>query len=276
MLAKLIQKELIAQHNLGRPVSDISALVVDDSPTSRTLLSRILNKKGIHCEQASSGEDALSQLSWFHPDYIFLDHLMPGLDGFETLAKIKSGESTKHIPVIMYTSEHAHNYYEEARRLGAAGVISKQIGRDKLYLMLDRLCAAKPSHGEPEVPTVFNEVRQTLNKTMESESSNAKLFARISTLEAAYEELLDEHRTLKMNFSTQMASQADKEARRSRFQLPQIVVTSFLALSLFASTFAWFTTQTTEQGLRTTQVQVQQINELIDEIIRLLEQTDPK
>ena len=95
-------------------MSEINALVVDDSSTSRMLLKKILNKMDIHCEQASSGEDAISQLSWFQPDFIFLDHLMPGIDGFETLKLIKTNPVTQHIPVIMYTSQHAHKYYEEA------------------------------------------------------------------------------------------------------------------------------------------------------------------
>lgn len=248
-----------------------SALVVDDSSTSRTLLTKILKKMGIHCEQACSGEDALSQLAWFHPDYIFLDHLMPGMDGFETLKRIKSEEQTKHVPVIMYTSQHAHNYYEEAHRLGAAGVISKQIDRDKLYLMLDRLCSTKPSSANGEVPTVFNEVQGDLSATVESESTNSKLYARISTLETAYEELHDENRSLRSELAKLSTSQAELTNRRFNLAFPQIVIFVFLAFSLFASTFAWLTTQKIEQGFKNTQIQMQQVNELIDEIILLLE-----
>jgi len=255
-------------------VSTTSALVVDDSSTSRTLLTKILKKMDIHCEQACSGEDALSQLSWFHPDYIFLDHMMPGMDGFETLKRIKATDNTKHIPVIMYTSQHAYKYYEDARRLGAAGVISKQIDRDKLYLMLDRLCAAKEQIREEDVPTVFKEVQDTMHEKVENESSNSKLYARISTLEAAYEELHDENRSLRAELSQWAADQAGNSARSSRFALPQVALTVFLAFSLFASTFAWFTTQKIDQGFKNTQVQMQQVNELIDEIILLLEQTE--
>lgn len=252
-----------------------SALVVDDSSTSRTLLTKILKKMGIHCEQACSGEDALSQLAWFHPDYIFLDHLMPGMDGFETLKRIKSEEQTRHVPVIMYTSQHAHNYYEEAHRLGAAGVISKQIDRDKLYLMLDRLCSTKTGQTD-DVPTVFNEVQSTLTETVENESSNSKLYARISTLETAYEEIHEENRNLKTELAKLATSQAEISSKRLNLALPQVIIMVFLAFSLFASTFAWLTTQKIEQGFNNTQIQMQQVNELIDEIILLLEHDEAK
>ncbi|KZZ56071.1 hypothetical protein A3762_23635 [Oleiphilus sp. HI0125] len=247
-----------------------SALVVDDSSTSRTLLTKILKKKGVHCEQACSGEDALSQLSWFHPDYIFLDHMMPGLDGFQTLERIKNDDKTKHIPVIMYTSQHAHNYYEEAHKLGAAGVISKQIDRDKLYLMLDRICTPK----NDDVPLVFNEVHSKVNETIENESSNAKLYARISTLEASYEELLKENRQMKTEISRWASIQAEETNKRSKIALPQPLFIGFLALALFASTFAWLTTQKIDQNYKGTQQQIHQVNELIDEIIVLLEQSN--
>lgn len=230
---------------------------------------------GIHCEQACSGEDALSQLAWFHPDYIFLDHLMPGMDGFETLKRIKAEEKTRHVPVIMYTSQHAHNYYEEAHRLGAAGVISKQIDRDKLYLMLDRLCSTK-AEATDDVPTVFNEVQSSLTETVESESSNSKLYARISTLETAYEEIHEENRNLKTEMAKLATAQAEASSKRLNLALPQVVIVVFLAFSLFASTFAWLTTQKIEQGFNNTQIQMQQVNELIDEIILLLEHNEQK
>ena len=184
-------------------MSQISALVVDDSSTSRMLLTKILKKMEVHCEQATSGEDAISQLSWYHPDFIFLDHLMPGMDGFETLTELKKNPETKHIPVIMYTSQHAHRYYEEAHKLGAAGVIAKQIDRDKLYLMLNRLCQSTEetsNEKDSDVPTVYEEVQKNLTQSID-DSDNGLLFARISTLETAYEELHEENRTLRLELT---------------------------------------------------------------------------
>jgi len=255
-------------------VPEINALVVDDSSTSRMLLTKILRKMDIHCEQASSGEDAISQLSWYHPNFIFLDHIMPGMDGFETLKVIKGRPDTKNIPVIMYTSQHAHKYYEEAHTLGAAGVISKQVDRDKLYLMINRLCLNSVNNpneqAEQDVPTVYQEVQKNLEATI-NDFSNSKILARISTLETAYEELHDENRSLKLELSQSKTEQENWRLKSQNISIPQIFITLFLALALFGSTFTWFTTQKIEREYVSTQKRIGMINELIDDIIDFLE-----
>lgn len=251
-------------------MADTNALVVDDSSTSRMLLTKILRKMDVHCEQASSGEDALSQLSWYHPDFIFLDHLMPGMDGFETLKAIKSNPETQHIPVIMYTSQHAHRYYEEAHAHGAAGVISKQIDRDKLYLMISRICLQNNKDNDEDVPTVYQEVQKNLESSI-NELSNSKILARVSTLETAYEELHEENRNLKLELAQTKADAEDWRMKSQHVSMPQIIITLFLAISLFGSTFTWFTTQRIESSYISTQTRLNMFNELIDEIIDYLE-----
>ncbi len=255
-------------------MAETNALVVDDSATSRMLLTKILRKMDVHCEQASSGEDALSQLSWYHPDFIFLDHLMPGMDGFETLKAIKSNPDTQNIPVVMYTSQHAHKYYEEAHALGAAGVISKQIDRDKLYLMISRICLNK--HGtDKDVPTVYQEVQKNLENSI-NELSNSKILARMTTLETAYEELHEENRNLRLELAQTKADTEEIRRKRQNITMPQIIITVFLALALFGSTFTWFTTQRIESSYVSTQTRLSMLNELIDEIIDYLESKSKK
>ena len=241
------------------------------------LLTKILKKMEVHCEQATSGEDAISQLSWYHPDFIFLDHLMPGMDGFETLKVLKKNPDTQNIPVIMYTSQHAHRYYEEAHELGAAGVISKQIDRDKLYQMLNRLCVDssadnKTKEDTPEdIPTVYEEVKDTLSEQVE-ESTASLVAARIATLETAYEELHEENRLLRLELTQTKVQQEELKHKSQHFSFPQLVLSVFLALALFGSTFTWFTTQKIEQAYIDTQSRIGIMSDLIDEIIDLLEQ----
>lgn len=248
---------------------EINALVVDDSSTSRMLLTKILRKMDVHCEQASSGEDAISQLTWYHPNFIFLDHLMPGMDGFETLKTIKNDPETRNIPVIMYTSQHAHKYYEEAHALGAAGVISKQIDRDKLYLMISRICLNNKDE-QDDVPTVYQEVQKNLENSI-NELSNSKILARMSTLETAYEELHEENRSLKLELVQSKADQEEWRLKNQHISIPQIIITLFLALALFGSTFTWFTTQRIESSYISTQKRLNIMNDLVDEIIDYLE-----
>jgi CheY-like chemotaxis protein len=223
----------------------------------------------IHCEQASSGEDALSQLSWFHPDFIFLDHLMPGMNGFETLKAIKSNPETQNIPVVMYTSQHAHKYYEEAHALGAAGVISKQIDRDKLYLMISRICL-KQKDDDKHVPTVYQEVQKNLESSI-NELSNSKILARVSTLETAYEELHEENRNIKIELAKAKADNAELRAKARHIGAPQVVIIAFLSLALFGSTFSWFATERIEANFERTTTRLNLVDGLIAEIIDYLE-----
>jgi len=199
---------------------------------------------------------------------------MPGMDGFETLKVIKGRPDTKNIPVIMYTSQHAHKYYEEAHALGAAGVISKQVDRDKLYLMINRLCLNSintlDEQTEQDVPTVYQEVQKNLEATI-NDFSSSKILARISTLETAYEELHDENRSLKLELSQSKTEQENWRLKSQNISIPQIFITLFLALALFGSTFTWFTTQKIEREYISTQKRIGMINELIDDIIDFLE-----
>ena len=119
------------------------ALIVDDSATARHMLARVLRGLDFECHFAQSGQEALDQLAFELPDIIFLDHLMPGLDGFQTLGAIKQNPRTRHIPVVMYTSQNALKYQEEAMALGAAGVITKQVDKEALYILVEKVCLAQ-------------------------------------------------------------------------------------------------------------------------------------
>lgn len=103
------------------------ALIVDDSKSARAFLSRILEKYEVAVDTAESAEQAIDYLGDHRPDVIFMDHLMPGMDGFQALQSIKSNPSTAMIPIMMYTSQEGELYLGQARALGAIGVLPKQI-----------------------------------------------------------------------------------------------------------------------------------------------------
>ncbi len=103
------------------------ALVVDDSKSARVVLSRMLEKYGIEVDTAESAERALEYLQSERPDAIFMDHLMPGMDGLEAVKQIKANPATATIPVVMYTSQEGELYVGQARALGAMGVLPKSV-----------------------------------------------------------------------------------------------------------------------------------------------------
>jgi CheY-like chemotaxis protein len=104
-----------------------SALVVDDSKSARVILSRMLEKYDIEVDMAESAEQAIEYLKHDRPDAIFMDHLMPGMDGLQAVQAIKSNPQTAMIPIMMYTSQEGELYVGQARALGAMGVLPKQV-----------------------------------------------------------------------------------------------------------------------------------------------------
>ena len=128
------------------------ALVVDDSKSARVILSRMLEKYDIEVDMAESAEEAIEYLKANRPDAIFMDHLMPGMDGLEAVKAIKSNALTATIPIMMYTSQEGELYVGQARALGAMGVLPKQVRPVdvskvlyELHLLPDRRDAEEPA-----------------------------------------------------------------------------------------------------------------------------------
>lgn len=103
------------------------ALIVDDSRSARLLLERILEKHQIGVDSAETAEAAIEYLATNRPDVIFMDHMMPGMDGLQAVHTIKNDPRTATIPIMMYTSQAGELYLGQARALGAVGVLPKQI-----------------------------------------------------------------------------------------------------------------------------------------------------
>jgi len=115
------------------------ALIVDDSKTARYALRLLLDKQHFTTDMVESAEQALEYLNTHAPDLIFMDHMMPGMDGFQAVKAIKSNRNTSGIPIVMYTSTQGGVYFGQARALGAADVISKPASAEDLSAVLQRL-----------------------------------------------------------------------------------------------------------------------------------------
>lgn len=115
------------------------ALVVDDSRVARITLKKQLETYNLQVELAESAEEAIELLKTHMVDVIFMDHVMPGMDGLEAVSLIKSNPLTATIPVMMYTSKEGEVYVSEARALGAVGVLPKEVQPGVLFNMLLKL-----------------------------------------------------------------------------------------------------------------------------------------
>ncbi|MDH3619888.1 MAG: response regulator [Gammaproteobacteria bacterium] len=116
-----------------------TALIVDDSRTARMVLQKMLEVHDLAVDNASSAEDALGYLSESRPDIIFMDHAMPGMDGFEAVSAIKANPATATIPIMMYTAQEGELYVGQARALGAVGVLPKEVEPVELSKVLESL-----------------------------------------------------------------------------------------------------------------------------------------
>jgi CheY-like chemotaxis protein len=102
------------------------AFLVDDSKSARIVLSRLLKKNGFdQVEMAESGEEALEQLKNTTPDAIFVDFLMDGMDGLETINEIKKDPRFVSTPVVMCTANEGDEYVRAAVDHGALGILAK-------------------------------------------------------------------------------------------------------------------------------------------------------
>ncbi|MGH8231330.1 MAG: response regulator, partial [Steroidobacteraceae bacterium] len=128
------------------------ALVVDDSKSARAFLTRILERYELSVDGVDSAEQAIEYLAGQRPDVIFMDHLMPGMDGFQAVQAIKNNPRTATIPIMMYTSQEGELYLSQARALGAIGVLPKQIKHVDVSKALEQLhLLAKP---ERDIATI--------------------------------------------------------------------------------------------------------------------------
>ncbi|MEO1685973.1 MAG: response regulator, partial [Cyanobacteria bacterium J06631_12] len=82
----------------------VRILLVDDTPTNLAVLSESIQNQGWITLFATDGETAIEQAEYAQPALILLDVMMPGIDGFETCARLKENETTAHIPIIFMTA----------------------------------------------------------------------------------------------------------------------------------------------------------------------------
>ncbi|MCZ4286763.1 MULTISPECIES: response regulator [Marinobacter] len=166
------------------------ALIVDDSSTARIILARLLERADLTTKGVVSAEEGLTQLREEAFDLVFLDHLLPGMNGLEALDVIKADSELRHIPVFMYTSQSAERYRQDAKARGAAGVIGKQVDREQLLTTIEAILTDASTL--PSLSPIDNNTGELIEQ-----SYTRRLTGRLATLEIAYEETHDELRQLR-------------------------------------------------------------------------------
>lgn len=104
-----------------------TALIVDDSRTASQMLRLMLEREEFQVDVLGNAEAAVGYLRDHRPGIIFMDHLMPGMDGLQAVREIKANPELAGIPIMMYTSQEGEIYSGQARASGAVGVLPKSI-----------------------------------------------------------------------------------------------------------------------------------------------------
>jgi len=119
-------------------------LVVDDDEFNLKLLKVPLVAEGYAVRTAASGEEALASVAEQLPDLILLDVMMPGIDGFEVLRRLKADARFRSIPIIMVTALEDRESRLKALEAGAEDVFTKPVSRAELQMRVKSLlCAPK-------------------------------------------------------------------------------------------------------------------------------------
>ena len=110
----------------------LKILVIDDSKTIRRTAETLLAKEGCVVFTAVDGFDALSKIADHHPDVIFVDIMMPRLDGYQTCSLIKNNKVFKETPVIMLSSKDGLFDRARGRLVGSEQYLTKPFTKDEL------------------------------------------------------------------------------------------------------------------------------------------------
>lgn len=158
-------------------IKGADVLVVDDDERNRRLLCKRLEVDGYSCRQAANGRDALQAVAALPPDLILLDIMMPEMDGFEVVTRLKQEEGSRTIPVIMITALEDKASVIRALSSGAEEYLTKPIDATELHVRVRNMLRLKRSadhlrnhneHLEAEVSKRTADLQRSFMATLDS------------------------------------------------------------------------------------------------------------
>jgi DNA-binding response OmpR family regulator len=115
-----------------------TVLIIEDEKLIIVSTQMVLEAAGFRVESAVNGEEGIQKARGIRPDLILLDIMMPGIDGWETLTRLKRDPETSGIPVIIFTArEHARGH-QKSSEMGAADYFRKPFEPDELIELVEK------------------------------------------------------------------------------------------------------------------------------------------
>jgi twitching motility two-component system response regulator PilG len=128
--------EIITPQSSNAPHHTQRALVIDDSPIIRNHIERELTLYHLHVDSAETGEQGLELFEAKDYDIVFLDVVMPGIDGYQVCKTIRRNPEKKHIPVVMLTSKSSPFDKVRGSISGCSSYLTKPLDEEKFYQIL--------------------------------------------------------------------------------------------------------------------------------------------
>ena len=127
-----MEEEPLRMSDSSENDASVKVLIIDDSKTIRRSAENLLTKEGYDVITATDGFDALAKIADARPEIIFVDIIMPRLDGYQTCALIKNNSEFKTTPVVMLSSRDGLFDKAKGRIVGSDQYITKPFSRDEL------------------------------------------------------------------------------------------------------------------------------------------------
>lgn len=119
-------------HEMDAKFQNLKVMVIDDSKTIRRTAETLLQREGCDVVTAVDGFEALSKIAEANPDIVFVDIMMPRLDGYQTCALIKNSQQYQNTPVIMLSSKDGLFDQASYRVVGSDQYLTKPFSKDEL------------------------------------------------------------------------------------------------------------------------------------------------
>ncbi len=187
----------------------LRALIVDDSRIARHVLGGLLDRLGYEVEAADSAEAGFEKVAAEKPDIVFMDHLLPGMQGLAAVRRLREDPETAHLPIVMYTSQESEAFASVARAAGADDIFVKTADPGDLGKILERL-AKTAGAGKPRASAEVLSLRGAYTRPAHTDTSDRGL-----------EALLDGHREkIRQDLLSEFAimERYEERMRRSLFR----------------------------------------------------------
>lgn len=150
------------------PRTGTRILVIDDSPTIVAVFRKILRSAHLETLEAMDAEHGLEIARRVHPDLIFLDIVLPGMNGFSALRALRRDPATRNIPVIMISGNEQATEQFFGTRIGADDFMKKPFSRYEIFARIERLldvngfprrlAAAETGEADPTQPAASSQI----------------------------------------------------------------------------------------------------------------------